>query len=411
MTTMRYYNIGLVGHVANGKTSLIESMTTVDTKRSHAEKKHSMTIQLGYANGILWRCAECNGVGCTNQNKKKWVCKDCKRRGAEVYRVSFVDAPGHHSLVATMIKGTSVMDGAILVTDVRKPDLQIQTLEHLAILETMGVRETMVVQNKCDLVNEKQCKAHYDMLKKSLKGTVASDAPIVPICANKGYNVDIVLKYMARMCRRISLPSTLHHGVIFSIIRTFDINRPNCDIDSLRGGVVGGTVVSTGTLCSGRDVEIRPGLVFGDGSYRPIRTKVLGIRSENDSVAEISYGGLFALGTNLDPTATKGDNLAGQVAGDPDDLPPVVNQMTLEVQRLKRGFSGEKLTKIKVQKAYILVLGNTIVNATCTDADKTHTVMRLAHPICTTTQTGIIYSAQDKKMIGFGKILSSCFQK
>ena len=97
--------------------------------------------------------------------------------------VSFVDAPGHHSYVHTMVKGATIVDGAMLVTDIRKEAMQPQTTEHLAILSVLEVENIIVVQNKADLVGQEQSLKHYAELTKALIGTSAENSPIIPVSA------------------------------------------------------------------------------------------------------------------------------------------------------------------------------------------------------------------------------------
>lgn len=419
--TIPRVNIGMVGHVSNGKTTFVDRLTGIDTKKYHEEKKRGMTIKLGYANLLLWICDQCDSVFATNQKKQKVNCETCKTQLCPSIQISLSDCPGHHSLVSTMIKGSSIIDGAIVVTDVRKKELQIQTLEHLAILEGLGIREVLVVQNKCDLVKKLGCMDHYDMLRDQLKGTIAENAPIIPICAQQGFQMDLVVKYLYYMCQRLvqnnteekknnsSLRSDEHpcvkHG--FAIIRTFDINKQYSDIDVLKGGVIGGCVVGNETYRNGEDIEIRPGYIDAKTKQaRPLRTRILSMFSENLQVPFISKGGLFALGTTLDPVLTKSDALVGCLAGRPEELPEIRTELQMKVFTLKRGFMCEKLPKLAEGKVYLFVLGNLVIQGRITKCQQKVITVQLERPICTYMEKCIIYSKIDQslKMIALGTL-------
>lgn len=394
------WNIGLVGHVSNGKTTIIERLTNIDTKRDSQEKKRNCTIKLGYANALLWECSTCHKCYCTNQRKKSLKCTDDQTACTPQCFISFVDVPGHHSYVSTMIKGSSIMHGAILVSDARAPELQPQTMEHLAILEVLNVKDIMVVQNKIDLNTREQCLTNYDMLSQQLKGTVAENAPIVPASAYKGWNLDVVALELLKMCRRLKVEPT--SAQCFAVVRTFDINRPSCTVDELKGGVLGGTVLGTRSFNVNDKIEIRPGLCRRDGTCIPIRTTIRSIYSESDSINSIKQGGLFALGTNLDPTLTKGDRLCGSLAGHPDDLPPIVTQVNMKISRT---LSNTK--PLGTKQRYLFVLHHLVVEGELVEHVKSNTyVVKFVHPICTQATRCIVYGmGRDTHMAGFGSIV------
>ena len=99
-------NIGLVGHVDHGKTTL----TKADT---HSEEtKRGISIRLGYADIEFRKCPECDEPECYTTSEK---CEHCGSETELIRKVSFVDAPGHETLMATMLSGAAIMDGAVLV--------------------------------------------------------------------------------------------------------------------------------------------------------------------------------------------------------------------------------------------------------------------------------------------------------
>ena len=102
-------NIGLVGHVAHGKTILTEALTGKLTLQHSEELRRGITIRLGYADATFYKCK--NNHYFSNSEK----CPYCFEDGEILRTVSFIDAPGHETLMATVLTGASVMDGAILV--------------------------------------------------------------------------------------------------------------------------------------------------------------------------------------------------------------------------------------------------------------------------------------------------------
>jgi translation initiation factor 2 subunit 3 len=108
-------NIGLVGHVAHGKTTIVQAITGKLTLTHSEELKRGITIRLGYADVRIYKCTKC-GKYCTSE-RCPYCFSDC-----EIQRtVSFVDAPGHETLMATVLTGAALMDGAILVIAANEP--------------------------------------------------------------------------------------------------------------------------------------------------------------------------------------------------------------------------------------------------------------------------------------------------
>lgn len=120
-----------------------------------------------------------------------------------VRHVSFVDCPGHDILMATMLNGAAVMDAAMLLIAGNEPCPQPQTSEHLAAVEIMQLQNIIILQNKIDLVKEEAAKAQHEQIKSFVSGTVAGNAPIIPISAQLKYNIDVVCK---NIVNRIPIP-------------------------------------------------------------------------------------------------------------------------------------------------------------------------------------------------------------
>ncbi len=318
-------NIGVVGHVDHGKTTLVSALTGVWTDRHSEEIKRGISIRLGYADATFYRCEGSEDPEAYSTTAVSPVCGDT----AVPFRtVSFVDAPGHETLMATMLSGSALMDGAMLVIAANEPCPQPQTKEHLMALSMVGIRKIVIVQSKIDVVTQKEAMTHFEQIRQFVKGTIAEGAPIVPVSAQKKINIGALLQ---------ALDSTIPEperdpsaSPVMLIARSFDVNKPGSSWKDLKGGVIGGSLIR-GVLHDGDDFEIRPGLsmqVENRIRWEPIVTKVTSIQTGSKKVEDATPGGLLGVGTRLDPALTKSDALAGQVAGLPGKLPPSGNGST-----------------------------------------------------------------------------------
>ncbi len=295
-------DIGTVGHVDHGKTSLVYALTGKWTSEHSEELKRGITIRLGYADAVFYYCEKCKSY---TVSKK---CPTCFADTVPKRAVSFVDSPGHETLMATVLSGTALMDGALLLIAANERCPQPQTAEHLKALDIAGIKNIVIVQNKIDLVSDERAIASYEEIKKFVSGTVAENAPIIPVSASHNTNLDILIEAI-ETC--IPTPERdLSKNPLFYIARSFDVNKPGTAISELKGGVIGGSVVS-GKFSVGDEIEIKPGAKVGN-EWKPLETRIVEIHPKNEVALP---GGLVALQTDLDPALTKSDSLAGNIAG------------------------------------------------------------------------------------------------
>lgn len=238
--------------------------------------------------------------------------------------VSFVDCPGHDILMATMLNGAAVMDAALLLVAGNESCPQPQTSEHLAAVEIMKLEHIIILQNKVDLIKEAAALEHEKSIASFVRGTVAESSPIVPISAQLRYNIDAVLEYIVK---RIPVPERNFTSTPrLIVIRSFDVNKPGAEVDELKGGVAGGSILR-GVLRLGQEIEIRPGIVTKDSAgrnrCRPIFSKIVSLHAENNLLQYAVPGGLIGVGTSIDPTLCRADRLVGQVLGAVGELPQV----------------------------------------------------------------------------------------
>ncbi len=353
-------NIGVVGHVDHGKTTLVQAITGVWTAKHSEELKRGMTIKLGYADGAI---AYCENLEPPEAYTSEQLCPD----GSEsklLRRVSFVDAPGHEALMATMLSGAALMDGAILVIAANEPCPQPQTREHFAALDIIGVKNIIVIQNKVDVVSREEAFKNYRDIKKFLESTWAEDAPIIPVSALHKANIDVVLQAIEEIIptpeRDPSKPPLMY------VARSFDVNKPGTPPEKLRGGVIGGSLIQ-GVLRVGDEIEIRPGIrtpvAPGKYKYEPVVTEVVSLRFGDLEVKEARPGGLLAIGTKLDPSLTKADSLVGNIVGRPGELPPVAKTLTIHYHLMERVVGTKELVRIqpiRAREPIVVTIGTAI---------------------------------------------------
>ncbi len=376
-------NIGMVGHVDHGKTTLVKSLSGVWTDQHSEEVKRGISIRLGYADATFRKCPSCPEPDAYTVDEK---CSHCGKETQILRTVSFVDSPGHETLMATMLCGAAIMDGAVLVISANEPCPQPQTKEHLMALNITGIDRIVIVQNKIDLMSREQVMEHYRQIKDFVKGTVAENAPIVPISAQQNLNVDMVIESIEKNIP--TPPRDVNKSAILKIARSFDINRPGATPEALKGGVIGGSL-SQGILHVGDKIEICPGRLVeyeGRKQWVPIQTKVVTLLAGKHVQDEITPGGLMGVGTLLDPIMTKSDALVGQVAGEPGKLPPAKSAFTMNMRLLERvvGVTDESSVEpIHSSEPLMLNVGTATTVGVVTSAREGGIVqVQLKRPVC-----------------------------
>ncbi|ADD08612.1 translation initiation factor IF-2 subunit gamma [Candidatus Aciduliprofundum boonei] len=371
-------NIGMVGHVDHGKTTLTKAITGKWTDTHSEEMRRGITIKLGYADAAFYKCKDVEPPSCYVSNPSK-----CPN-GADLLRVvSFVDAPGHETLMATMLSGAAIMNGALLVIAANQKCPQPQTKEHLMALDIVGVKKIIIVQNKIDLVDDDRARENYREIKEFVKGTVAEDAPIIPVSAHHDANIDVLIEAIEQHIPTPkfdpSKPPRLY------IARSFDVNKPGTRPKDLVGGVIGGSLIQ-GKFKVGDEIEILPGFYILKGNkveWEPIHTEIVSLMSGGKYWDEIKPGGLVGIGTKLDPAITKNDGLIGRMAGKPGTLPPVLTNITMDVHLLERVVGSReerKVEKIKTNELLMLNIGTLATVGIVTSGRDDTVELKLKYP-------------------------------
>lgn len=398
------FNVALVGHVSHGKTTIVKALTGIETTRHSREKERGITIKIGYANCKIFKCPTCPEPQCyyARGHEKNFKCgcgADCEL----VQYLSFVDCPGHESLMSTMLSGATIMDYAILLIDGSQKCPQPQTIEHLLALEILQVSKIIIVQNKLDLIDGNQAMDNYKQIREFVKGTCAENAPIIPMSAQKKYNLDILCEYLYKYFEPVPQKN---YPVKMNIIRSFDINRPGCDVADIKGGVLGGSVLS-GVLKTGDKIELRPGIVKrntdGIMSWTPITTTIVSMKSDDDTLETAGSGGLIGICTNLDPAFCRSDRMAGQVVGIPGTLPDIYTNIIADCKFVKR--VDKKINQPKKDAFLQLNIASRSVPAQVMAVDKNRYHLQLKYPCCMDQNEKFSISAQIDgawRLIGIG---------
>ena len=397
-------NIGTSGHVDHGKTSLVQSITGVWASAHSEELKRGITIKVGYADAAFYKCPHTPPPEAYSTSP---VCPVCGRETELLRAVSFVDSPGHESLMTNMLAGAAVMDGAILVIAANEPVPMPQTREHMLALQMLGMKKMVIVQNKIDRVDADGARKNYDAIKNFLANTIAADAPVIPVSAQHRVNIDALIEAIEQKIP--TPPRDVTADAQMVVLRSFDVNRPGAEIESLVGGVLGGSVVK-GELHVGDEIEISPGLADDRGKYSPLVTRVASLGTGVGMAEKVGPGGLVSLGTFLDPTLTKGDLMVGSLVGKPGSLPPARTHITTDLQLFEQAVGSAemlKVDKVRVGESLRLNIGTAATLGNVTSARENVAELDLRKPVVAEKGSRVAISrriAERWRLIGSGLV-------
>ena len=395
----------MVGHVDHGKTTLTQALSGVWTDTHSEERKRGISIKLGYADTAFYKTDDGRFYA-----KGKHP-EDRDDSDGELLRVvSFVDAPGHETLMAVMISGASIMDGAMLLIAATEKCPQPQTREHLAALQIAGIENIVVVQNKIDIVTRERAVESYGEIKEFLGGTIAEGAPIIPVSAHHDVNLDILIQAIEDV---IPTPdrSSDETGLMY-VARSFDTNRPGSRPAELQGGIIGGSIVE-GSFSIGDSILIAPGRrVPGDGSGAPSRPTLERVTGGGIDLESVHAGGLCGIATPMDPVSTKADELSGQVMAREGELPPVWKDLDLELELLDNMVSGgqnapEKVRPLQPNEMLMVNSATATSVGTVSSIKGSKATLQLRLPICAKSGSRITLSRRVGsrwRLIGHGSI-------
>ncbi|MGB0715432.1 MAG: selenocysteine-specific translation elongation factor [Phycisphaerae bacterium] len=260
---VRHFLLGTAGHIDHGKTSLIRALTGTDTDRLPEEKARGMTIELGFAS---------LEIGTT--------------------RFGVVDVPGHEKFVRTMVAGASGIDVALLVV-AADDSVMPQTIEHVEILQLLGVSSVVVAVTKIDMVDEDMAALVADEVESLLAETSMTGSPIICVSSVTGEGLEELRSEIVKGAERSAMrPSSPPFHM--AIDRVFTVAG--------RGTVVTGSV-QRGRITEGDTLTILP-------SGRPCRVRDLQSHGSSEPQLSQSQRGAINLGGVDKDDVTRGDELA-----------------------------------------------------------------------------------------------------
>lgn len=250
--------LGTAGHIDHGKTTLLRALTGIDADRLPEERRRGMTIDVGYAHLAL----------------------------PDGSVVDLLDVPGHDRLVGNMLVGAGEIDGALLVV-AADDGPNAQTLEHLGLLDALGIDQGLAVVTKADLVDEGRRAEAAGEVERLLATTSLAGAPVLLASAQTGEGIAAVGRAIAALAARIAGARAVGGAPRLAIDRVF--------------AVKGRGTVATGSLRGG---PVAPGLsmrlVPGDAQARVREVQVRGA-----TVAEAAGGRTALLVGGIEPDALR----------------------------------------------------------------------------------------------------------
>ncbi|MCK4996669.1 translation initiation factor IF-2 subunit gamma [Candidatus Pacearchaeota archaeon] len=389
-------NVGIVGHIDHGKTTLLQRLSGKWADTHSEELKRGITIKLGYADAIV-------------RQENNTFTVDKESSGKPVRYITFVDAPGHEMLMATMLSGAAIMDAAILVVAANE-GIKPQTQEHLVALKAKKIKKIIIVQNKIDLIPKEKAIQNYKNIKEFVKGTIAENAPIIPISAIQEINLDKVLEELCNV--EITKPKE-NEMPLFLVARSFDINKPGTSIDKLHGGILGGAL-KQGVLKIGDTIEIKPGYSYKKGNqymYKTVKSKIVSMQKGEHQITTAYPGGSLAIETELDPSLTKADALSGGVASLEGKLPKIEENITMKFNLFEEVFGTgkhEPVSGMKPNEMLMLSLNTSITVGQITKTRQNSVELSLKIPVVPLKGESIGIARNFNghwRLIGFGEII------
>lgn len=400
--------IGTAGHVDHGKSTLTQALTGKFPATYSEELIRGITIKLGYSHLDIMICPESSLPEALVSNANPKCAKNRKPRHIRCY--SILDHPGHEILISTMVSGASIIDYGLVVIAANEPCPMPQTREHVLALQIMGIKDIIVAQNKIELVSKEKAFENYKQIVDFFENNTEYGAPpIIPVSAALGINIDIllaaILKYFKPRKTSISGDSLMY------IARTFDPNLPGTSPEKLIGGAIGGAL-KRGEIRVGDEIEIRPGYITEKNEAIPLVSEVVSIRTDGGhALDKATPHSLIGIATNLDPGLTKGDGLAGSVAGRPDRLPPVVKRIIIKDLTMLPKIVGTKveMKNYPLRKGEVVLIntGTNVNLGTIESSDGGEAEVSLLRPLAMPKGEIVVISRQierEYRLVGYGRL-------
>lgn len=262
---MKNIIIGTAGHIDHGKTTLIKALTGRNTDRWEEEQRRGITIDLGFTYFDL--------------------------PGGD--RAGIIDVPGHEKFINNMVAGVVGMDLVLLVIAADE-GIMPQTREHMDILNLLGIEKSIIVLNKCDLVDEEWLELVEEEVKEELAGTFLEQAPVVKVSAATGEGLDTLVELIDHMTSDELVTKDIHTIPRLPIDRAFSLSGFGTIIT---GTLVSGTIRKEDVLEMypiGKESKIRSIQVHGEDKNECYAGQRVAINLSNIKKREISRGCVLA---------------------------------------------------------------------------------------------------------------------
>ena len=262
---MKNIIIGTAGHIDHGKTTLIKALTGRNTDRWEEEQRRGITIDLGFTYFDL--------------------------PGGD--RAGIIDVPGHEKFINNMVAGVVGMDLVLLVIAADE-GIMPQTREHMDILNLLGIEKSIIVLNKCDLVDEEWLEMMEEDVREELSGTFLEHAPLIRVSAATGEGLGDLVKEIEHQTRDEVVQKDIHTIPRLPIDRVFSLSGFGTIIT---GTLVSGTITKEDTLQMypvGTECKIRSIQVHGEDKKECYAGQRVAINLSNVKKKEIKRGCVLA---------------------------------------------------------------------------------------------------------------------
>ncbi len=262
---MKNIIVGTAGHIDHGKTTLIKALTGRNTDRWEEEQRRGITIDLGFTYFDL--------------------------PGGD--RVGIIDVPGHERFINNMVAGVVGMDLVLLVVAADE-GIMPQTKEHVDILSLLGIEKSIIVLNKCDLVDEEWLELVEEEVKEELAGTFLEHAPVVKVSAASGEGLEALIHMIEKMTSDEVVAKDVKTIPRLPVDRAFSLSGFGTIIT---GTLVSGTISKEDTLQMypvGKECKIRSIQVHGQDREECYAGQRVAVNLSNVKKREIKRGCVLA---------------------------------------------------------------------------------------------------------------------
>ena len=262
---MKNIIIGTAGHIDHGKTTLIKALTGRNTDRWEEEQRRGITIDLGFTYFDL----------------------------PSGDRAGIIDVPGHERFINNMVAGVVGMDMVLLVIAADE-GIMPQTREHMDILNLLGIEKSIIVLNKCDLVDGEWMELVEEEVKEELEGTFLEHAPVVKVSAATGEGLEVLIDTISQMTSDEMMTKDISTIPRLPIDRAFTLSGFGTIIT---GTLVSGTITKDDLLEMypiGKECKIRSIQVHGQDRKECYAGQRVAINLSNVKKREIKRGCVLA---------------------------------------------------------------------------------------------------------------------